>query len=96
MATRSTTCPNCGLLCPRDSVCDCGLNLASGYMPPTAKPKRERSNTEQMLRGAGFFFTLAPLRFVSSVGEGGPLAWTIAAALSAALAYLYWRFVWRE
>ncbi len=102
MAThRSLTCKECGTINEPNSVwCDCGWSLDGlGERNDTAPraPRREgRSTTEQIIRAGGFFFTLAPLRFVSSVGEGGPVAWLLAIGLSAALVYMYWRFVWRE
>ena len=57
MATRSLTCPACGLICPSDTLaCDCGRDFATGETHHTPEgTARERSTGEQILRGAGFF-----------------------------------------
>lgn len=101
MATqRSLKCTECGTINePGNSWCDCGWSLDGlGERNDTAPraPRREgRSTGEQILRGGALFFALAPLRFVSSVGEGGPVAWLLAIALTAALVYAWHRYVWR-
>ena len=97
---QSVTCPNCGLLGPRDSVCDCGHNHMTGYMQqsylnPKSEPRRERSAGERFLRGAVLFFALAPLRAAVSIGADNALAGGLAVVLTAGCVYLWWRFVWR-